>query len=117
MKNKDKMKNSIEAAYKAYPLTDENKNNTNINAKRVGFQQGYEQAEQDLKLKWIDVKDELPKENGKYLTLNANCSPDAGTCDWDADKKYWYTDICEQRFIHERTHWMNIPKLKKEGEI
>ena len=43
---------SVEAAYKAYPLTNENKYNHEINAKRVGFQQGYEQAEKDNRIEF-----------------------------------------------------------------
>lgn len=39
---------SVVAAYKAYPLTDKNKYNNAINAKRVGFQQGYEKGCKDL---------------------------------------------------------------------
>lgn len=39
---------SVEAAYKAYPLTDDYMNHPETNAKRVGFQLGYEQCEKDL---------------------------------------------------------------------
>lgn len=43
-------------AYEAYPLTESNRYNHEMNAKRVGYQQGYEQAEKDLELTWEDVK-------------------------------------------------------------
>lgn len=42
-------------AYEAYPLTESNRYNHGMNAKRVGYQQGYEQAEKDLELTWEDV--------------------------------------------------------------
>ena len=42
-------------AYEAYPLTESNRYNHEINAKRVGYQQGYEQAEKDLELTWEDI--------------------------------------------------------------
>lgn len=35
-------------AYEAYPLTDVNKYNLEINSKRVGYQQGYEQCLKDM---------------------------------------------------------------------
>ena len=42
------MSKAGEKAYKAYPLTEDNHLNHERNAKRVGFQQGYEQAEKEL---------------------------------------------------------------------
>ena len=50
------MSKAVEKAYKAYPLTEDNRLNHERNAKRVGFQQGYEQAEKDLELTWEDIK-------------------------------------------------------------
>ena len=50
------MNKAIEKAYEAYPLNKENHLNLGWNAKRVGFQQGYEQAEKDLidkAVEWI----------------------------------------------------------------
>ena len=63
---------------------------------------------------WISVEDALPKENGWYLTLNINSKNPtlADTCQWNAKGKYWYTELCGDVFYHERTHWMEIPKLK-----
>lgn len=43
-------------AYEAYPLTESNRYNHEMNAKRVGYQQGYEQAEKDLELGWEDIE-------------------------------------------------------------
>ena len=43
---------AVVEAYEAYPLTDSNKYNGEINAKRVGYQQGYEKAVKDCK-KWL----------------------------------------------------------------
>jgi len=51
------MSKAVEKAYKAYPLTEDNHLNHERNAKRVGFQQGYEQAEKDLELTWEDVRE------------------------------------------------------------
>jgi hypothetical protein len=47
---------AILKAYEAYPLTQSNRYNHELNAKRVGYQQGYEQAEKDLELTWEDMK-------------------------------------------------------------
>lgn len=41
-------KRAIIAAYDAYPLNESNHLNHEYNAKRVGFYQGYEQAEKDI---------------------------------------------------------------------
>jgi len=49
------MSKAVEKAYKAYPLTEDNRLNHERNAKRLGFQQGYEQAEKDLELTWEDI--------------------------------------------------------------
>lgn len=49
------MSKAVEKAYKAYPLTEDNHLNHEWNAKRLGFQQGYEQAEKDLELTWEDM--------------------------------------------------------------
>ncbi len=38
-------KRAIEKAYDAYPLNESNRYNNEWNAKRVGYQKGYEQAE------------------------------------------------------------------------
>ena len=40
-------KRAIEKAYETYPLDESNRYNNELNAKRVGFQQGYEQSEKD----------------------------------------------------------------------
>lgn len=40
-------KRAVTAAYDAYPLNESNHLNHEYNAKRVGFKQGYEQAEKD----------------------------------------------------------------------
>ena len=40
--------NPVVKAYEAYPLTDVNKYNIEINSKRLGYQQGYEQCEKDF---------------------------------------------------------------------
>lgn len=50
------MSKAVEKAYEAYPLNEENHLNHEWNAKRVGFQQGYEQAEKDLELTWKDIE-------------------------------------------------------------
>lgn len=42
------MINSVTKAYEAYPLTDVNKYNLEINSKRVGYKQGYEQCLKDM---------------------------------------------------------------------
>lgn len=54
-------KRAIEKAYETYPLDESNRYNHELNAKRVGFQHGYEQAEKNLALTWEDMKliDEL----------------------------------------------------------
>jgi hypothetical protein len=49
------MSKAEEKAYEAYPFTAENRLNHEWNAKRVGFQQGYHQAEKDLELTWEDI--------------------------------------------------------------
>ena len=40
-------KRAIEKAYEAYPLNATNQYDIRLNANRVGYQQGYEQAEKD----------------------------------------------------------------------
>ena len=50
------MSKDVEKAYEAYPYTEENHLNHGWNAKRVGFQQGYHQAEKDLELTLEDIK-------------------------------------------------------------
>ena len=71
-----------------------------------------------LQNQWISVEDALPKKNGLYLTLNINSTNQtfADTCQWNAKGKYWYTELCGDVFYHERTHWMEIPKLKDKNE-
>jgi len=51
------MSKAVEKAYEAYPLTEDNRLNHERNAKRVGFQQGYDQAEKDLELTWADMRE------------------------------------------------------------
>ena len=49
-------KRAIEKAYVAYPLDATNRHDIRLNANRVGYQQGYEQAEKDTierAAKWI----------------------------------------------------------------
>lgn len=40
-------KRAIEKAYETYPLDESNRYNHELNAQRVGFQHGYEQAEKE----------------------------------------------------------------------
>ena len=47
------MSKAVEKAYEAYPLTEDNRLNHERNAKRVGFKQGYEQAEKDI-CEWLE---------------------------------------------------------------
>ena len=78
------MSKAVEKAYKAYPLTEDNHLNHEWNAKRVGFQQGYEQAEEDLELTWKDIN------NIKLLT-------DQVECDYvEIDKKLYTKDFYEE---------------------
>ena len=51
------MSKSVEKAYETYPYTEENHLNHEWNAKRVGFQQGYHQAEKDNELTWEDMRE------------------------------------------------------------
>lgn len=46
---------AIEKAYDAYPLNESNRYNNEWNAKRVGYQKGYEQAEKDPALSLAQV--------------------------------------------------------------
>lgn len=48
-------KRAIEKAYAAYPLDTINRDDIRFNANRVGYQQGYEQAEKDFALTWEDM--------------------------------------------------------------
>lgn len=48
-------KRAIEKAYAAYPLDTINRDDIRFNANRVGYQQGYEQAEKDFALTWEDI--------------------------------------------------------------
>lgn len=56
-------KRAIEKAYVAYPLDATNRHDIRLNANRVGYQQGYEQAEKDTierAAKWImEFKNQL----------------------------------------------------------
>ena len=50
---------SIIEAYKAYPLTDDYMNHPEINAKRVGFQQGYDQAIKSKSIEWSEFDNDM----------------------------------------------------------
>jgi hypothetical protein len=65
---------------------------------------------------WIPCSLYLPTKSGRYFTINLDCtSPDVpDVTNYDADTKTWYTDICNMRFFHERSHWMPIPPLPKK---
>ena len=78
------MSKAVEKAYKAYPLTKDNRLNHERNAKRVGFQQGYEQAEKDLELTWEDINDI------KLLTDQVECDYE------EIDKKLYTKDFYEE---------------------
>ena len=78
------MSKAVEKAYKAYPLTEDNHLNHERNAKRVGFQQGYEQAEKDLELTWEDINDI------KLLTDQVECDYE------EIDKKLYTKDFYEE---------------------
>ena len=70
------MSKAVEKAYEAYPLNVANRLNHEWNAKRVGFQQGYHQAEKDNELTWEDID---------WIVGEAMCRvPD----DWTTEKKY-----------------------------
>lgn len=113
------MSKSVVAAYNAYPLTNENKYNNEINAKRLGFQQGYEQAEKEYKNQWISVEEALPTLDEKYdfseryivRTQNNEIKVmrifrNIAWCDIYRGGAYipFEKDIV--------THWMPIPSLK-----
>ena len=59
-------KRAIEKAYDAYPLNESNRYNNEWNAKRVGYQKGYEQAEKDLAL----TADSMAKIDAIILDVN-----------------------------------------------
>lgn len=79
---------------------------------RIGYIEGYEQAEKDLG--WISVKDRLPEEPGYYIT----CCEDNGVAQaigltfYNSDIQSWldYDDI---KCIVYVDYWMEVPKLKK----
>ena len=83
-------KRAIEKAYETYPLDESNRYNHELNAKRVVFQQGYEQAEKDTierVVEWLKVHAE------DYIVNMTGSYPDApfnaiigGKC-WDELKK------------------------------
>ena len=65
---------------------------------------------------WIPCSLKLPAKSGRYYTINLDStSPDVPdvTC-FNADTREWYTDICNMRFIHERSHWMPVPPLPEK---
>lgn len=104
------MSKSVVAAYNAYPLTNENKCNNEINARRLGFQQGYEQAEKEYKNQWVSVEEALPEDYEDVFVRN-----EFGKCTsaWHA-KSGWhlcYGEIAGDDIIDSKiTHWMPIPK-------
>ena len=65
------MSKAVEKAYEAYPLNEGNRLNHNWNAKRVGFQQGYHQAEKDLALTADDILYII--DNFLHISYNENC--------------------------------------------
>lgn len=59
-------KRAIEKVYETYSLNENNRYDHELNAKRVGFQQGYEHAEKDI-ISHIREQIErwMPKDNGE----------------------------------------------------
>lgn len=60
-------------AYEAYPLTDVNKYNLEINAKRLGYQQGYEQCLKDMFEKiqtYFDENFHMRNEGAKHFIVS-----------------------------------------------
>lgn len=65
-------------------------------------------GEEALSSPWRSVKEELPKENGKYLTYRSNgfvCTTNYSTTD-----EYWDT----VGYQSDIKFWMPIPEIKKE---
>lgn len=115
------MSKSVVAAYNAYPLTNENKCNNEINARRLGFQQGYEQAEKEYKNQWISVDEALtPLDDGmESVSIEVVVKNKYGkaTCAWYSYiTNTWhlsYGEIAGDDLIDSKiTHWMLIPSLK-----
>lgn len=75
-----------------------------------GFTEGADFLYNDM---WIPCSLFLPAKSGKYFTINLDStSPDIpDVTNYNADTKQWYTDVCNMRFIHERSHWMPVPPL------
>ena len=91
------MSKAVEKAYEAYPLNESNRLNHNWNAKRVGFQQGYEQAEKDLALTWEDIP--------KILSICENLK----TCWWFRDNEQT-KEIGKKPFFEEVLRRFNEQK-------
>lgn len=119
---------SVVAAYNAYPLTNENKNNNEINARRLGFQQGYEQAEKEYKNQWISVEEALPECDKCHLAMYEDggiivAKYENETWWWqdgfvvgrNTDGDLMYSSSCKvpSGLI---THWAPIPSLEGGGE-
>ena len=65
------MSKSVVEAYNAYPMTDVNRYNVEINSKRAGFQQGYEKGTTDAAQAAVDF---LRRDSrAKYML----------ECDWE----------------------------------
>lgn len=114
---------SVVAAYNAYPLTNENKNNNEINARRLGFQQGYDQAEKEYKNQWISVDEALPEYDEDVFVRFISRFPnntdefEVGYCTrWRTLDKSVKTDSKGFSIIGdmEITHWMMIPTINNE---
>ena len=105
------MNKSVVAAYNAYPLTNENKCNNEINARRLGFQQGYEQAEKEYKNQWVSVDEALPEYDEDVIVTN-------GKGDYWFSYRPTYDDVIVDRNGFNNpsnlniTHWMPIPILE-----
>ncbi len=124
-------KRAIEKAYVAYPLDATNRYDIRLNANRVGYQQGYEQAEKELG--WHSVKESLPPIDEEVIVLtddiNGKIVPDAHKISyghrpnpdgWDGKSivtgrvTHYVPKTYDGWNIPGITHWMYLPKLEEE---
>ena len=62
---------------------------------------------------WVSVEDELPQENGRYLTANKRWDDKINVFDLWFDGGFWYVDGEDDVFDFEVTHWMPMPQPPK----
>ena len=65
-------------------------------------------------MKWVNVKDYLPKERGEYLGYDTSCGGSVTIVLFTPKGKYndsYFSAIAESDFMFETHYWMNMPEV------